>query len=149
LGTRFPLRWRGGFDLSGDLAIRRDPLAAIAFPLLDTAIFAVLYVAAYIYRKRPDVHKRLMLLTVFGGLLPASIAHVLGHYLFFHDKPLFAPVLVGAFLAIGAVYDKIARHRIHPVSLWVPLSIFVLENMWAAVVIPSAAWHHVAARLVR
>lgn len=140
---------RRGFDLSGDLAIRSDPLAGMAFPLLDTAMFAILFVSAYFYRKRPAVHKRLMLLAVFGGLMPAPIAHLLGHYAFFHDKPLFEPLLVGSFLANGAIHDRIARRRIHPVSLWVALTIFVLDLLCAAVVMPSARWHALAARLVR
>lgn len=62
---------RRGFDLSGDLAARSDPLAAMAFPLLDVAMFAGLFIAAYSYRHRSAIHKRLMLLAVFGGLLPA------------------------------------------------------------------------------
>jgi hypothetical protein len=39
---------RGG-DLVG---VRPDPLAAMAFPLLDTFMFAVLFLAAYLYRHR-------------------------------------------------------------------------------------------------
>jgi len=39
--------------------------------LLDIAMFAVLFVAAYLYRRRSAIHKRLMLLAVFGGLMPA------------------------------------------------------------------------------
>jgi hypothetical protein len=35
---------RRGFDLSGDLAVRPDPLASLGFPLLDTLMFAVLLV---------------------------------------------------------------------------------------------------------
>lgn len=138
-----------GFDLSGDLAIQSDPLAAIAFPLLDVAMFAVLFVAAYLYRRCPAIHKRLMLLAVFGGLMPSPIAHLTGHYAFVHDKPFLTPLLVGAFLAVSAIYDRIALRRIHPVSLWVALAIFVLDNLWFAVVMPSAAWHALASRLVR
>ncbi|HWG21300.1 MAG TPA: hypothetical protein VG225_12285 [Terracidiphilus sp.] len=140
---------RRGFDLSGDLEIRSDPLAGIAFPLLDIAMFAVLFVAAYLYRHRSAIHKRLMLLAVFGGLMPAPIAHLTGHYAFFHDKPLLTPLIVGAFLAVSATYDRIALHRIHPVSLWVALAIFVLDNLCFALVMPSAAWHAFASRLVR
>ena len=140
---------RRGYDLSGDLAARSDPAAAIAFPLLDIAMFASLYVAACLFRRQPAVHKRLMLLAVVAGLMPASVTHLLGHFSFFQDKLFLTPVLVGAFLAASAAYDRIALHRIHPVSLWVPLFVFALENVYFAVVIPSRAWHAFAAKLMR
>lgn len=138
-----------GFDLSGDLAIRSDPLAAIAFPLLDIAMFALLFAAAYLFRHHSAIHKRLMLLAVFGGLMPAPIAHLTGHYGFFHDKPLLTPLIVGAFLAVSAMHDRIAGRRIHPVSIWVALAIFIADNLCAVVVMPNPAWHAVASRLVR
>jgi hypothetical protein len=140
---------RRGFDLSGDLGIRSDPLAGIAFPLLDIAMFAVLFVTAYLFRLRPAIHKRLMLLAVFGGLMPAPIAHLTGHYAFFRDKPLLTPLIVGAFLAVSAIQDRIVIGRIHPVSLWVALAMFVADNLCAAVVMPSHAWHAIAFRLLQ
>lgn len=140
---------RRGYDLSGNLAARSDPLAAMAFPLLDIVMFASLYFVAWLFRRRPAVHKRLMLLTVVAALMPAPVADLLGHFSFFHDKLYLIPVLVGVFLALSGVYDWIALRRVHPVSLWVPLCIFALENVCAAVVIPTHAWHAFAARLVR
>ena len=140
---------RRGYDLSGDLGSRSDPLAAMAFPLLDISMFAALFLAAYLYRRRPAIHKRLMLLAVTGALMPAPIAHLVGHSAFLRDKPIFTPVLVGAFLASGAIHDRIKLHRIHPVSLWVALAIFLLDNVCAAVIMPSAAWHSVARALTR
>ena len=139
---------RRGFDLSGDLKIRSDPLAGIAFPLLDIFMFAVLFVAAYLYRHRSAVHKRLMLLAVLGALLPAPLAHLVGHFAFFYDKPLLVPVIIEVFLVPSAIYDRITFGRIHPVSLWIALTIFVLDNLWAAIVMRSTAWHAFAAWLV-
>jgi hypothetical protein len=138
-----------GYDLSGNLAARTDPLVAIAFPLLDIVMFASLYLAAWLSRRRPAVHKRLMLFAVVAALMPAPVADLLGHFSFFHDKLYLTPVLVGAFLAPSAVYDWVTLRRIHPVSLWVPLFIFALENACATVVIPSSAWRAFAARLIR
>lgn len=140
---------RRGYDLSGNLDAQIDPLAAIAFPLLDIVMFASLYLAAWLFRRRPAVHKRLMLLTVVAALMPAPVADFLGHFSFFHDKHYLTPVLVAIFLASSAAYDWIALRRIHPVSLWVPLFIFTVENVCATVVIPSRAWHAFAASLVR
>ena len=70
---------RRGFDLSGDLAVRPDPLASLGFPLLDTLMFAVLFVAGVVYRRQPAIHKRLMLLAVAAALMPAPLAHLSGH----------------------------------------------------------------------
>ena len=140
---------RRGFDLSGDLGIQSDPLAGMAFPLLDIVMFAVLFATAYLYRRCPAIHKRLMLLAVFGALMPAPIAHLTGHYTFLHNKPFVTPLLVGAFLAASAIHDRIALHRIHPVSVWVALAIFLLDNLCFAVVMPSTMWHNLASRLVR
>ena len=68
---------------------------------------------------------------------------------FFHDKPLLTPMMIGAFLAVSAIHDRIIGARIHPVSLWVALAMFVLDNLCVAVVMPNPAWHAFASRLVR
>jgi hypothetical protein len=140
---------RRGYDLAGDISSRSDPLAAMAFPLLDILMFAALFLAAYLYRRRGAIHKRLMLLAVTGALMPAPIAHLVGHSAFLRDKPILTPVLVGAFLASGAIYDRVKLRRIHPVSLWIALAIFLLDNVCAAVAMRSAAWHSLASWLIR
>lgn len=140
---------RRGFDLSGDVAARSDPLAAMAFPLLDTFMFAALFLAAYLYRHRGAVHKRLMLLAVTGALMPSPIAHLTGHFASLRDKGFLTPLIIAAFLATGALHDRLKLHRIHPVSLWIALAIFVVDNLWFAIVAPSRAWHAVAAWLIR
>ena len=140
---------RRGYDLSGDLAAQRDPLAAIGFPLFDTLLFAILFSAAYIYRRRSAIHKRLMLLATFAALMPAPVAHLTGHYAALHGKIPFTPVFVGGFLFTGAAYDLVTTRRVHPVFLWIPLVIFAVENICFAKVFPSPAWHHIAAWLIR
>ena len=86
---------RRGYDLSGDAGARSDPLAAMAFPLLDTFMFAVLFLAAYFYRHRSAIHKRLILLTVTGALMPSPITHLTGHFAFLRDKGFLVPLMVG------------------------------------------------------
>lgn len=140
---------RRGYDMSGDLAARADPLAALGFPLLDLGLFAVLVTAAVLARRRPAVHRRLMLLVVFGALMPAPIAHLTGHVAVLHAVVPATPILVALCLFAGALHDRIVSGRVHPVSLWIPLAIFFVENLCAVVVLPSAAWHRVAALLIR
>ena len=138
---------RRGYDLSGDLGARSDPLAGMAFPLLDTFMFAALFLAAYLCRHRSAIHKRLMLLALTGALMPPPIAHLTGHFAFLRDKGFLTPLMVGMFLAAGAIYDRIKLRRIHPVSLWIALAIFLLDNLCFVIVMPSGAWHHFAAWL--
>jgi hypothetical protein len=141
---------RRGYDLSGDVVgVRCDPLAAMAFPLLDIVMFAVLFLAGYLYRRRSAIHKRLMLLAVTGALMPSPITHLTGHFAFLRDKGFLTPAIVAMFLAAGAIYDRIRFRRIHPVSLWIALAIFLLDNLWFAVVVPSEAWHEFAVWLIR
>jgi hypothetical protein len=48
-----------------------DPIPFMIIPLGDMVIFAILFTAAIIYRKKAADHKRLMLLTVLNFLPPA------------------------------------------------------------------------------
>jgi hypothetical protein len=102
-------------------------------------MFAALFLAAYLYRRRCAVHKRLMLLALTGALVPSPIAHLTGHFALLRDKGFLTPLMVAALLAAGAIYDRIKFRRIHPVSLWLALAIFM----------PSRAWHAFAAWLIR
>jgi hypothetical protein len=77
---------RRGFDLSGDQhadphpaeGVSLDAPTASVFNFAALLQFAVLAVAAICYRRRPDVHKRLMLFANIT-LMAAPIAHLLGH----------------------------------------------------------------------
>ena len=145
---------RRGFDLSG--AISRvppppgvDPTAATVGLLFFFLNFGVLVALALWYRRRPAVHKRFMLLALLGGLSPTPTAHVIGTWpaLYPWVVPIFVLSLV-MFLAVGPIYDRITDGRIHPVSLWGGLSLFVWNTAFNVAIIPSAAWHQFARWLV-
>ena len=71
---------RRGFDLSGDLHIPAvDAAMQMVFPLGDLVSFGLLVTAGYAYRRRADIHKRLMLLATLSGFMPAALAHFIGH----------------------------------------------------------------------
>lgn len=91
------------------------PLAFLAVPLFDLALFAILFGAAIIYRKRLAEHKRLMILTVLN-FLPPGLARfpfepfVSGGPLVFFGVP--------AALAIGLlIYDTWRMHKLNRVFL--------------------------------
>lgn len=79
--------------------------------LCDMAMFAILFGAAIAYRRRPETHKRLIVLAAVAIILPAASRLV--HAIFGFQVLLFllvwwSPVL----LAMG--YDLVTRRRIHP-----------------------------------
>jgi hypothetical protein len=140
---------RRGFDVSGDLAVEGDPLGALVFPLGDLVSFAVLVAAALWFRRRPDIHKRLMLLATVGALMAAPLAHMLGRLPALRDTPPVILIPLAMLYLSGAIYDKLTSGRFHPVSLWGGVVLLVWAQARAAVVGPSDAWHAFTAWLVR
>jgi len=51
------------------------PLVFLVVPIFDLVVFTILFGFAIAYRRRPETHKRLMLLTVFN-FLPPAIARI-------------------------------------------------------------------------
>lgn len=140
---------RRGFDLSGDLNAAADPLGLLVFQLGDLLSFGVLVGAAVWYRRRSEIHKRLMLLATVGSLMGAPLAHLISHIPPLRDTR--APVILIPFVLLyfsSAVHDRLSRGRIHPVSLWVAVALFVWANLRAAVINPSPTWRQFAAWLI-
>jgi hypothetical protein len=141
---------RRGFDLSGDLNLSHDPLGPVGqiiFPLLDIFEFGILVAAGFFYRRRAAIHKRIMLFATLA-MLPAPFAHLIGHNPILQLHPIvIVPMVFVSFVASG-VYDLVRFRRIHPVSLWLGLVMFVLDNLCAALIGPSDAWHRFANWLV-
>jgi hypothetical protein len=138
---------RRGYDLSGDLGGKPgagglNVLGQMIFPLSDIFMFAVLIAAGYIYRRRAAAHKRLMLFATLT-LMPAPFGHLIGHFAVLRSHSLIIVPLIAISLGLSAVYDRIFLGRIHPLSLWLAISIFVIDNV-CAVVAPSAAWQQIA-----
>lgn len=135
---------RHGYDLDR----RNDPLGFMVFPLGDLLAFAILVSAGIWFRKRPMAHKRLMLLATLA-MLNAPLAHLISTTpaLFAIKAPIILVPIV-LLLSASAVYDKLTLGRIHPVSLWAALAMFVWTTMRAAVIGPSGAWHALAGWIV-
>ena len=142
---------RRGYDLSGDLIqSENDPFTLLALQLGDIFTFILLVGIAVWYRSRPDIHKRLMLLATVGSLLPAALAHIIGHSPVLRE--IQAPIIVIPLLLLlfaGAIHDRLHYGRIHPVSLWVALAMFIWSNLRAVVIGPSETWHNFATWLIK
>lgn len=84
------------------------PLVFLAIPLGDMVVFATLAGAGLRFRRRPDVHKRLMLLATIG-LLAAPIARI--------PFPMRGPLvffgLADLFLVPCVLFDLATRGRVH------------------------------------
>lgn len=138
---------RRGFDISGELGGRMSAdkeAQGFLFPVLDITEFGLLVMAGYFVRYRAAAHKRLMLFATVA-MLPAPFAHLVGHNPALGANPAIMLVfLLGSVVASG-VYDIVRFRRIHPVSLWLGLGLFVVDLLCAIVVGPSSAWQAIAA----
>lgn len=102
-----------------------SPLAFFIVPVSDLVLFVALAAAGLWFRRRPELHKRLMLLAAIG-LLPPAIARVVretggGTLLFFGLTDLF---VVACF-----AYDRLTRGRIHPAFLWGGLALILSQPL--------------------
>ncbi|MDP9172195.1 MAG: hypothetical protein M3N54_16380 [Acidobacteriota bacterium] len=122
------------------------PAVSLAIPLLGIACFTVLIFAAWKARRRPDAHKRLILLATMG-LADAALGR------FPWDRMGISPA-VGAVTGLGILillvvaYDLFSLHRVHRSTMWAaPLTFAV--GAFAVPVGMTAAWHGFAAFLGR
>ncbi len=120
------------------------PLSFLAVPLFDMVVFALLVAAAFYYRHRADVHKRLMTLATIA-LLPAPIARL--PIAMIQEGGL--PAIFGVadlFIVLCLVYDLLTRRRIHPATAWGGLVIVVSQPL-RLVLSGTAGWLAIAAWL--
>ena len=142
---------RRGFDLSGDLSHSPGGVRGqLVFQLGDLVSFTLLVAAAVWQRCRPEIHKRLMMLGTVGGLMPATLAHIIGHSpeLRRIEAPIILIPLTILFFATAA-HDRWSRGRMHPVSLWVAVGLLAWANVRAVLIGPSTAWREFTDWLIR
>ena len=107
-------------------------------------VFLALVAAGLATRRRPDVHKRLMLMATIAILWPAFFRF--RHYFpaVPHPEWVFGFALPQVFLGIVAWLDRVRTGRLHPVYLWVGIP-FVAEAALETWLLDSPGWR-VAAR---
>jgi hypothetical protein len=89
-----------------------EGLAFTIVPFFTVIVFPALVGAALFYRRRPEIHKRLMLIATLE-LVTAGVARIPGA----GSMPLFF-VLTDAGLAAILAYDLFTRRRPHPATVW-------------------------------
>jgi hypothetical protein len=88
-----------------------SPLVFLTIPLGDMLVFALLIGAGFYYRRRADVHKRLMLLATVA-ILPAAVARL--PFAFIQEAgPLAFFGLPDLFVIVLLAYDLLTRGRPH------------------------------------
>jgi hypothetical protein len=105
-------------------------------------VFAVLIALAWSARRKPQTHKRIMLLAMFSLLGPgvARLPLVAGH----------PPAVIGlalGFLLSGPIYDWVTRRRVHRAWAWA-LFTFVGAPPVVMALSSTAAWHNIAGWLI-
>ena len=123
-----------------------SPLSFLIIPLGDMVVFAILIIGALYYRKRLDIHKRLMLLAAINLLVPAIARIPVGFIV--NGGPLAFFGLADLLLIGFVAFDTIRHKRLHPAFLWGGLLIILMQP--ARILFAGThAWLSFAAALVR
>lgn len=131
---------RDGWNPGGPF---RDALAFLVVSFRDILNFSGFAAAGLYYRRRPEIHRRLMLLATTGGLLWPAITRIQPIQ---GRLPLMFAVLV-AFLVASPVRDLIAHRSPHRVDLIGALIVMASFPLGIAIG-NSDAWHDFAAWLI-
>jgi len=121
-------------------------LQFLVIPLGDMVVFSILIAAALYFRKRLDIHKRLMLLAAVNLLAPA-IARIPLSFIT-NGGPLAFFGLTDLCLLLFVAFDTIRHRRLHPAFLWGSLLIILFQPL-RIVVAGTDAWLSFATALVR
>lgn len=121
-------------------------LSFLIIPFGDMLIFSVLIGLALYFRRKLDVHKRLMLLAAINVLTPA-IARIPLEFII-NGGPLVFFGLTDLCLLACVAFDTIKHRRLHPVFLWGTIFLIVMQPL-RLLLAQTNAWINVAAALVR
>lgn len=132
---------------TGLYAVERDLAAGLGdfaiAPIIGTVtgmlIFFGLVCAGVLYRRRPEVHKRLMLLATIAVLWPAwfRLRHIFPAIPF--PEISLAVVAADSLILVAMLRDKLAEGRVHPVYLLVGSAI-ILEHVLEVVLFGTPGW---------
>jgi hypothetical protein len=120
-------------------------LAFLIVPLGDMLIFSVLIGLALYFRRKLQVHKRLMLLAAINLLTPA-IARIPLSFIA-NGGPLAFFGLTDLCLVAFVAYDTFKNRRLHPVFLWGSIFIIALQPL-RLLLAGTDVWMNFAAGLV-
>jgi len=120
-------------------------LAFLVVPLGDMLIFSVLIGLALYFRRKLQVHKRLMLLAAINLLTPA-IARIPLSFIA-NGGPLAFFGLTDLVLLAFVTYDTVKHRRLHAVFLWGSIFIIAMQPL-RLLLAGTSVWMNFAAALV-
>jgi hypothetical protein len=92
-------------------------VSVLGLELVQMAMFAGLVVAAIAMRRRPDFHKRLMLLAT-ACMMPSAFSRIPLNLTFMVSNFMSILLLFDLFVIIAALIDTLRNHRLHPAFGW-------------------------------
>jgi hypothetical protein len=119
-------------------------LVFLATPLGDMLVFGVLVAAAFYYRRRSDIHKRLMFLATISIL---GAAFVRWPFAIVANGPLAFFGTTDLFIVAALIHDGLSRGRPHPADVWGGLLIVASQPLRLAVA-GTSAWLAIARGIV-
>ena len=120
-------------------------LSFLIIPIGDMLIFSLLIGLALYYRRKRDVHKRLMLLAAINLLTPA-IARIPLSFIT-NGGPLAFFGLTDLCLVGAVAFDTFRNRRLHPVFLWGSIFLIAMQPL-RLLLAGTNAWMNFAATLV-
>ena len=91
-----------------------DPRVLLSIPLGSMLVFAILVTMGLTFRRKPETHKRFMLLASIN-LLSAPIGRIV---LLLHGAVLTLFLFTDLFVAAAVLHDLMSRRRVHPANVW-------------------------------
>jgi len=132
--AKFHLKYGGGFG---------DPAAFLAIPLHDMVEFATFFTLAIWWRKRPEWHRRFILIASC-----ALTAAAWGRAPFIPFPWFYSGV--DLLVLLGAARDLVVMKRVHPIYLWALPAMVVAQTITIQILLHQpAAWLAFAHFLMR
>lgn len=103
------------------------PLQFLVIPLGDMLLFALLIGTALYFRRRMDIHKRLMLVAAVNLLTPA-IARIPLNFIINGGAPVFFG-LTDLILVACVAIDTVKNRKFHPALLWGTLLVILSQPL--------------------
>jgi hypothetical protein len=106
---------------------RGDLRPFMIIPFGDALLFGGLVLAAFWYRRKPDYHKRFMVLANLNLVAPAAARLVVLRTII--PGPYYFWIFVNLLVVAGPIYDLTRGRRLHPAYLWGGLAIILAQPL--------------------
>jgi len=121
-----------------------ESLTFFAVPVFSITVFLFLVASALYYRRRPDTHKRLMLLATIS-IVDAAVARWPLALVAASAWAYYA--LTDLFIVAAIIYDLASRRRVSGAYMWGGLLV-VSAQLMRELVGPTSVWHAFAGRVI-